>query len=144
MLLTLIITDRTMARNFEVMSVKLNAVRMYCKLHTPQYTLQSLTASGYKIKQGMEQWQLVCSTKFAWPRYTNHSISSLHTASRFLRKVSSIASLHVFPSYNAEEFCTATFVNVGISAAVRRRREQCMNTDTGLWDIQIYPIIQLL
>jgi hypothetical protein len=101
MLLT-IITDRTIAGNFEVMSVKLNAVRMYWKLRTPQYILQSLIVSGYKIKQWTEQWQHVCSTKFAWPRYTNHSISSFHTASRILRKVSSIASLHVFPSYNAE------------------------------------------
>ena len=46
-----------MAGNFEVMSVKLNAVRMYWKLRTPHYTLQSLIASGYKIKQWTEQWQ---------------------------------------------------------------------------------------
>jgi hypothetical protein len=41
----------------------------------------------------------------------------------------------VFPSYNAEELCTATFVNVGIRVAVQRRCKQYMNTDNGLWDI---------
>jgi hypothetical protein len=58
MLLTFIITDRTMAGKFEVMSMKLNAVRMYWKLCTPQYTLQSFIASGYKLKQWKEQLQL--------------------------------------------------------------------------------------
>jgi hypothetical protein len=97
-----------------------------------------LITSAYKLKQCKEHWQdkFVPQT-FASLRFTKHSISSFDTASRILRK-------HVFPSCIAEELCTATFVNIGMCAAVQRRCTQYTNTDTGLWDIQMHPVIQLL
>jgi len=104
-----------------------------------------LIASAYKLKQFKEHWQnKFVSQIFASPRFTKHNISSFDTASRILRKVNIIASLHVFPSCNAKEICTATFLNVCMCAADQKRCTQYTNTDTGLWDIQMHPVIQFL